>query len=152
MRGGVIVQLTLDKDRNPSIERAAILLALTETREDEEELKKSLSELFDIRCAVTGLGGTVTNLGNSGRLLNSVMSTAINTGTLPKEARMIHALIHATSEASNSVFTHTNSNASLALKIGLATNFEWLAVAIYGQSSLHPLSEHARVGLGVMHL
>ncbi|HWQ41585.1 MAG TPA: HutP family protein [Desulfosporosinus sp.] len=142
----------MDKERKPSLERAAILLALTETREEEEELRKSLSELFDIRCAVTGLGGTVANLRNTGKLTNTVMSTAFNTGIIPKEARMIHALIHATSEASNSVFTHTNSNASLALKIGLTTNFKWLAVAIYGRSSLHPLLEHARIGLGVMHL
>ncbi|SPF32857.1 HutP protein [Candidatus Desulfosporosinus infrequens] len=134
------------------MERVAILLAMTETREEEEELRKSLGELFNIRCAVTGLGGTVANLRNTGKLTNSVMSTAFNTGIIQKEARLIHALIHATMEASNSVFTHTNSNASLALKIGLTTNFEWLAVAIYGRSSLHPLLEHARVGLGVMHL
>lgn len=134
------------------MERAAILLALTETREEEEKLRKFLSESFNIRTAVTGLGGTVANLRHTAKLTNSVMSTAFNTGIIQKEARMIHALIHATLEASNSVFTHTNSNASLALKIGLATNFEWLAVAIYGRSSLHPLLEHARVGLGVMHL
>jgi len=142
----------LDKERKPSLERVAILLAMTETREEEEELRKSLSESFNIRCAVTGLGGTVANLRNTGKLTHSVMSTAFNTGIIQKEARLIHALIHATMEASNSVFTHTNSNASLALKIGLTTNFEWLAVAIYGRSSLHPLLEHARVGLGVMHL
>lgn len=147
------MQLTLDKKgRKPSLEKASIMLVLTESRDEEEELRKSLSELFDIRCAVTGLGGTVANLRHTGKLMNSVMSTAFNTGIIPKKARMIHALIHATSEASNSVFIHTNSNASLSLKIGLATNFEWLAVAIYGLSSLHPLSEHARVGLGVMHL
>jgi len=150
--GGVTVQVTLDKEKKPSLERVAILLAMTETREEEEGLRKSLSELFNIRCAVTGLGGTVANLRNTGKLTNSVMSTAFNTGIIQKEARLIHALIHATMEASNSVFTHTNSNASLALKIGLTTNFEWLAVAIYGRSSLHPLLEHARVGLGVMHL
>lgn len=146
------MQVTLDKERKPSIERAAILLALTETREEEEKLKKSLNELFDIRCGVTELGGTVANLQHTGKLTNSIISTAFNTGIIPKEARKIHALVHATLEASNSVFIHTNSNASLALKIGLTTNFEWLAVAIYGRSSLHPILEHARVGLGVMHL
>jgi len=142
----------LDKEKRPSLERAAILLALSETREEEEELRNSFSNIFNIRCAVTGLGGTVANLRHTGKLTNSVMATAFNTGFIQKEARVIHAIIHATMEASNSVFTHTNSNASVALKIGLTTNFEWLAVAIYGRSSLHPLMEHVRVGLGVMHL
>lgn len=146
------MQLTLDKERKPSLERAAILLALTQTREEEEKLRTSLSEMFGICCGVTELGGKVVNLQHTGKLTNSVMSTAFNTGIIPKEARKIHALIHATLEASNSVFTHTNSNANMALKIGLTTNFEWLAVAIHGRSSLHPLLEHARVGLGVMHL
>jgi len=45
------VPSTLDKDTKLSIalERAAILLVLTETREEEDELRKSLSELFNIR-------------------------------------------------------------------------------------------------------
>ncbi|WP_088225390.1 HutP family protein [Desulfosporosinus sp. FKB] len=146
------MQLTVDQERKPSVEKAALLLALTQTREEEEKLKVSFSEVFDIRCGVTELGGKVANLQHTGKLTNSVISTALNIGIIPEEARKIHALIHATLEASNSVFTHTNSNADMALKIGLTTNVEWLAVAIYGRSSLHPLLEHARVGLGVMHL
>ncbi|HBP63836.1 MAG TPA: nitrogen fixation protein, partial [Desulfosporosinus sp.] len=114
----------MDKEKRPSLERAAILLALSETREEEEELRNSFSNIFNIRCAVTGLGGTVANLRHTGKLTNSVMATAFNTGFIQKEARVIHAIIHATMEASNSVFTHTNSNASVALKIGLTTNFE----------------------------
>lgn len=140
-----------DKVR-PSLERSAILLALTETREEEEKLKKSLMENHSLRCGVTELGGTVANLQHTGKLTNTVMATAFNTGVIPKEDRKIHALIHATLEASNSIFIHTNSNASFALKIGLVTDSQWLAVSIYGRSSLHPLLEHARVGLGVMHL
>ena len=136
----------------PSLERSALLLAMTESREEEEKLKKSLYESFNLRCGVTELGGTVANLQHTGKLTNSVMATAFNTGVIPKECRKIHALIHATLEASNSIFIHTNSNASFALKIGLTTDSEWIAVAIYGRSSLHPLLEHARVGLGVMHL
>lgn len=127
-------------------------LAMTETREEEDKLKKSLLELFNIRCGVTELGGTVSNLQHTGKLTNTVLATAFNTGVIPKEDRKIHALIHAALEASNSIFIHTNSNASLAMKIGLTTDTEWIALAIYARSSLHPLSEHARVGLGVMHL
>lgn len=146
------VSISISDKVKPSLERSAIFLAMTETREEEERLKKYLSENFNIRCGVTELGGTVANLQPTGKLTNTVISTAFNTGVIPKEDRKIHALIHATLEASNSVFIHTNSNASFAMKIGLTTDTEWIAVAIYARSSLHPLLEHARVGLGVMHL
>ncbi len=136
----------------PSLERSALLLALSETREDEEELKNFLSNAHGIRCGVTEIGGTVAALQPTGKLTNSVMAAAINTGVIQKEAKQIHALMHATLEATNSVFIHTNGNASFALKIGLTTDREWIAVAIFGRSSLHPLSEHSRVGLGYMHL
>lgn len=138
--------------RRPSLERSAIRLALTELREDEDKLKKFLLEAYNMRSGVTELGGTETNLQNTGKLTNSVLAAAFNTGVIPKDARKIHALIHATLEASNSIFIHNNSNASYVLKIGLTTDTEWIAVAIYGRSSLHPLLEHARVGLGFMHL
>lgn len=142
----------LDNERKPSLERAALLLALSDTREEEELLKKELHGSFNMRCGVTEIGGTVATLQHTGKLTNSVMSTAFNTGVIPKDARNIHALVHATLEASNSIFIHTNGNASFALKVGLTTDSQWIAVAIYGRSSLHPLSEHARVGLGFMHL
>lgn len=143
---------TVVKVRRPSLERSAIRLALTETREAEDKLKKFLLETYNMRSGVTELGGTESVLQQTGKLTNSVMATAFNTGVIPKEDRKIHALIHATLEASNSIFIHNNSNASYALKIGLTTDTEWIAVAIYGRASLHPLLEHARVGLGVMHL
>ena len=143
---------TMVEKRRPSLERSAIRLAMTETREEEDKLKKSLLESYDMRSGVTELGGTEANLQHTGKLTNSVMATAFNTGVITKEARKIHALIHATLEASNSIFIHNNSNASYALKIGLTTDSEWIAVAIFGRSSLHPLLEHARVGLGFMHL
>ena len=143
---------TMQNKSRPSLERSAIRLALTETREEEDKLKKFLLESYDMRSGVTEIGGTETNLQHTGKLTNSVMATAFNTGVIPKEAGKIHALIHATLEASNSIFIHSNSNASYALKIGLTTDTEWIAVAIYGRSSLHPLLEHARVGLGFMHL
>ena len=139
-------------NEKPSLERSAIRLAMSESRAEEEKLKKSLAEAFDMRCGVTELGGTVALLQHTGKLTGSVMATAFNTGVIPKEGRKIHALIHATLEASNSIFIHTNSNASFALKIGITSDSEWIAVAIYGRSSLHPLLEHARIGLGVMHL
>lgn len=140
-----------NNEENPSLERAALYLALSETREEEDALKKQLMD-DGLCCGVTEIGGTVATLQPTGKLTNSVISAAINTGVIQKDARKIHALVHAALEASNSIFIHTNSNASFALKIGLVTDTKWIAVAIFGRASLHPLSEHCRVGLGFMNL
>lgn len=146
------MKLSVDFATRPSLERSAILLALSETRDEEEELKSVLTNAYHMRCGVTEVGGTVAALQPTSKLITSVTAAAINTGVIQKEAKQLHALMHATLEATNSVFIHTHGNASFALKIGLTTDGEWIAVAIFGRSSLHPLSEHGRVGLGYMHL
>lgn len=145
------MQERIQNQDKPSLERIALSLALTETREKEDELKKWMVSK-NVYCAVTEIGGTFAALQPTGKLTHSVLSAAINTGIINKEPKNIHALVHATLEASNSVFIHTNSNASYALKIGIATDRDWIAIAIFGRSSLHALSEHCRVGLGYMHL
>lgn len=137
--------------QDPTLEQSALYLALSDNRAEEEHLKKQLAE-NGFACGVTEIGGTATTLQPNGKLVNSVISAAINTGVIQKDSREIHALVHAALEASNSIFIHTNSNASFALKVGLVTDSKWVAVAIFGRSSLHPLSEHGRVGLGIMHL
>jgi hypothetical protein len=136
---------------NSFLERNALYLALSENRTEEDILKSKIVE-NGLYCGVTEIGGTAAALQPNGKLVNSILSAAINTGVIQKDSRKIHALVHAALEASNSIFIHTNSNASFALKIGLVTDTKWIAVAIFGRSSLHPLSEHGRVGLGVMHL
>ena len=139
------------KEDKPSLERIALALALSETREKENELKKIMLSQ-NVYCAVTELGGTYAALQPTGKLTHSVLSAAINTGAISKEAKSIHAVVHATLEACQGIFVHTNSNASYALKIGIASDRDWIAIAIFGRSSLHALSEHCRVGLGYMHL
>lgn len=142
---------TYKQGNKPSLERTALALALSETREKEEEIKKELT-VQGLYCAVTEIGGTVATLQPTGRLIQSIISASINTGVIKKDPREIHAVIHAIMEAGNSVFIHTNSNASYAIKVGLTTDRNWIAVAMFGRASLHALSEHSRVGLGYMHL
>jgi len=143
-------ELKQNQDK-PSLERIALSLALTENREKEDELKKIVLSQ-NVACAVTELGGTYSALQPTGKLTHSVLSAAINTGLIEKEPKAIHAVVHATLEASQGIFIHTNSNASYALKVGIASDRNWIAIAIFGRSSLHALSEHCRVGLGYMHL
>ncbi|MHB1404558.1 MAG: HutP family protein [Desulfitobacteriaceae bacterium] len=139
-----------DSDK-PSLERAALALALSDTREEENELKQSLISQ-GLSSVVTEIGGTTATLQPTGKLTHSIISAAINTGVIKKDAKEIHAVLHAALEASNGIFVHTNSNASYALKIGITTDRKWIAIAMFGRVSLHALSEHRRVGLGYMHL
>jgi hypothetical protein len=135
----------------PSLEREALFLVLTDTREKENELKQKLIAQ-NLNCAVTEIGGTVATLQPTGKLTHSVIAAALNTGVIKKDPKEIHAVVHATLEASNSIFVHTNSNASFALKIGMVTDNDWIAIAMFGRTSVNVLSEHCRVGLGYMHL
>lgn len=134
------------------LERSAIRLAMSETRDEEDSLKNEFQSNGHLVCAATEIGGTMTVLHHKGKLTNSVIAAALNTGVIKKEEKSIHALLHATLEASNSVFIHSNSNASFALKVGIATDRNWIAIAIFGRASVHPMSEHARIGLGLMHV
>ena len=45
-----------------------------------------------------------------------------------------------------------SSSASLALKIAVVRDDGWLAVALFGKSALHYMTNHERAGLGVMHI
>lgn len=135
----------------PSLEREALFLALTDTREKENELKQKLNAQ-NLSCAVTEIGGTVATLQPTGKLTHSVIAAALNTGVIKKDSKEIHAVIHATLEASNSIFVHTNSNASFALKVAMVADGDWIAIAMFGRTSVNALSEHCRVGLGYMHL
>lgn len=134
------------------LEKAAIKLSLSETREEENELKERFVKTNGMICGVTEIGGTVSTLHHMGKLTSSIVAAALNTGVIQKNDRNIHALLHATLEASNSIFIHNNSNANFLLKVGIVSDAEWIAVAIFGRSSLHPMSEHSRIGLGFMHL
>ena len=40
----------------------------------------------------------------------------------------------------------------LALKIAIVRNTHWIAVGMFGESAMHPLTNHERCGLGIMHL
>lgn len=86
------------------------------------------------------------------RPLAPVIGAALNSGLVEKEARSIHALMHATEEAQArcareyGVIGEPGHDYCHRAKPGL------VAVAFYGESSLHVFSCHERVGLGVMHL
>ncbi len=131
------------------VPKAALIIAMSETREAEAELRRQLEQVWGYRCAATELGGVVENFRD--KIIQAAVAAAVNNGVIDKVPGDIHALVHAVVEAQKGVLVEATASPSVYVKVGIAADDSWLAVAIYGESALHVLSNHARAGLGVTH-
>jgi hypothetical protein len=77
---------------NSFLERNALYLALSENRTEEDILKSIVEN--GLYCGVIEIGGIAVALQHNGKLDNSILSAAINTGVIQKDSRKIHALVH----------------------------------------------------------
>ncbi|HHV72191.1 MAG TPA: HutP family protein [Clostridia bacterium] len=127
-----------------------MLLALTNTKEEEEQLKEQLAKFKNIKFVVTGLGGMIDEIPE--KIIQVLIGAALNTNVIKKDTRQIHALIHAAQEAVHGMMLDPTINASYAMKISIVSDEKWVAVGLYGKAAFHPLTNHERSGLGVMHL
>ena len=134
-----------------SVGVAAMLLALTRTLKDEETAKRALTEAGH-KFVVTEVGGKTSYDDFHEKVNRAVIGASLNSGIIEKRANVIHALIHATEEAKIGILVSVSSSASLALKIAVVRGSGWLAVALFGKSALHYMTNHERAGLGVMHI
>ena len=134
-----------------SVGVAAMLLALTRTLKDEETAKRALTEVGH-KFVVTEVGGKTSDDDFHEKVNRAVIGASLNSGIIEKTANDIHALIHATEEAKKGILVSVSSSASLALKIAVVRDDGWLAVALFGKSALHYMTNHERAGLGVMHI
>ena len=128
----------------------ALLLALSSTPEEEKALKDAIGSL-GMNCVATHVGGK-TDGDFQPKLVRAIIGAALNSGLVEKNERAIHALLHASDEAKKGLLVSTSSSASLSVKVGIVRNEHWVAVAMFGESSMHTFSSHQRAGLGVMHL
>ena len=134
-----------------SVGVAAMLLALTRTLKDEETAKRALTEAGH-KFVVTEVGGKTSYDDFHEKVNRAVIGASLNSGIIEKTANDIHALIHATEEAKKGILVSVSSSASLALKIAVVRGSGWLAVALFGKSALHYMTNPERAGLGVMHI
>lgn len=134
-----------------SVGTAAMLLALTRTMEDEESVKKLLYEQ-GFKFVVTEVGGNSAMTEFQTKVTKAVLGAALNSGIISKQPTNYHALLHATDEAKRGILVNVASSASLAVKIAIVRDDLWIAVALFGESAIHPLTNHERAGLGIMHL
>ena len=130
---------------------AAMLLALTRSMTDEDFVKAMVAKR-GFRFVVTEVGGKSTLAEFQERTTKAVMGACLNSGLVKKTPPHIHALLHALEEAKRGVLVNASSSTSLAMKIAIVRDKQWVAIAMFGDSAIHPITNHERAGMGVMHL
>lgn len=134
-----------------SVGTAAMFLALTRTTEDEETVKEALAGK-GFKFVVTEVGGNLAFSEFQAKITKAVIGASLNTGLISKTPTNYHALLHATDEAKRCISVNVASSVSVAVKVAIVRDNAWIAVAMFGESALHPLTNHERAGLGIMHL
>lgn len=130
------------------LEKVALTLALTSSREEEEYYKNIFAEQ-GYSCVVTGAAGIDYDLRK--KIVNSTVGACLNSKLIEKSTKQVHALVHATVEACYSIKLDVSLCQSFQLKIAIVKKDDWIAVAIFGDMAIHMLSNHKTVGLGIMH-
>lgn len=128
----------------------ALRLAITRTLAEENEVKRDYAKR-GLRFVVTEVGGK-SSRDFQEKINRAVIGAGLNNNVIVKEPFEVHALLHACEEAKRGVFVNVASDMDLALKISIIRREHWIAVAIFGESAIHPLSSHERCGLGVMNI
>ncbi len=141
-------QFPYSVNENDCIEKVAVLLALTSSREEEEYYRNMFNEQ-GYSCVVTGAAGVDYDLRK--KIVNSTVGACLNSKLIEKDSKQAHALVHATVEACYSIKLDVSLCQSFQLKIAIVKKDDWIAVAIFGDMAIHMLSNHKTVGLGVMH-
>lgn len=140
------VTIEICKEEN-EVEKLAILLALTDTQEEEKEyIKKYMQEGYV--TAVTGISGM--NYDIQKKIVNSVIGACLNNNVIQKTAPEMHAMIHATSDAAQ--ILNSPVSKSFQLKAAVVRKNNWICVALYGNIAIHKITNHKTMGVGVMHI
>ena len=134
-----------------SVGAAAMLLAITQTIYDEDRMKQLVAK-NGFKAVVTEVGGKISFEDFNEKINRAVIGASLNSGLIQKCSNDIHAVIHATEEAKKGILVIVSSSASLALKIAVVRDDKWIAVALFGKSALHYMTNHDRAGLGIMHI
>ncbi|MGI6286429.1 HutP family protein [Neomoorella humiferrea] len=133
-----------------SLGRAALILAMTENREREEEVKKWLGLMGYPKAVATEVSGTLSEFKQ--KVVKNAVTAALNTGVIDNEPEKIHSVVHAALEALCGIELLSMANPSLKVKLSIVADDKWLAVGMFGMSAAYPSTNHERAGLGIMHL
>lgn len=128
----------------------AMRLAMTLTLEEENKLKENFA-LEHKTFVVTEVGGSTAGDFQE-RVNRAIVGAAFNENIIEKNPWELHALMHAAEEAKSGMMINSTADVNLAAKIAIVREEHWIAVAMFGVAAIHPLTNHERCGLGVMHI
>ncbi len=130
------------------IGKIAMLAALSD--EEEERTIKEKAKKIGIKVAVTVVAGLASNVKES--FVKSIIGCTIQNNIIEKNPVLAHGVVHASLDALQGVLHQVPVDASIRMKAGIATDGNWIAVALYGDSAFYPLTNHERGSLSIMHL
>lgn len=130
---------------------AAMLIAMTKTISDEQDIKQYLTDA-GYKYAVTELGGNTVKGDFQGRATKALIGAVLNTHLVEKTSYELHAVLHAAMDAGMGSMLNVSRAADMSVKMAVVRKDHWVAVAIFGESAVYYTTNHERAGLGVMHI
>ena len=125
--------------------RAALLIAMTESMEQENRLIDYFAGR-GCRCTATMVNGTHGEALR--RVIGNVIGACLNGGLIERRQAHIHPLAHAVQEAVLGTRLDSSVGQNCRLKVGIARRGDAIAVVMYGDLGFHECSSHKTVGGG----
>lgn len=125
--------------------RQAILLAMTQSMEQEKEMIRYLQGM-GIKCVATMASGFNSDI--SPKLVNNLVGACLNANIIEKKKSHIHPVVHALHEAMDTSRVTREISQNCRLKVGVVRYEDQISICIYGDLAIHELSAHKTVGVG----
>lgn len=140
------IEFCLDVNR---LGKAALLLSMS-SDEEENEIKRKIIEKTNYRIGVTRVAGFASEIRR--KFAPAILGAALNCNVINKTTSEVHALLHASLEALNSIIQSESLDSSLSLKVSVVCDNKWICVGIFGDSAFYPITNHEKSSLGIMHI
>lgn len=140
------VEVSLDVGR---LGKAALLLSMS-SDDEENEIKRKIVERTNYKIGVTRVAGFASEIRR--KFAPAILGAALNCNVINKTTPEVHALLHASLEALNSIIQSESLDSSLSLKVSVVSDGKWICVGIFGDSAFYPITNHEKSALGTMHI
>ena len=125
--------------------RAAVILAMTSTLEEEHQILEILRSrgCLCVATMVTGSDAKALREVN-----NNVLGACLNAGVVERKHEHGHPLAHAVNEAVLGTRLDSSTSQNCRLKAGVVRCGNKIAVAMFGNLGFHELTSHTTIGAG----
>ena len=126
------------------------LVAAMSGDDEEERIKEEIGRLGLYRLTLTYVSGRKSDIETM--FVRSLVGAALKGNVIAETSGSIHAVVHAGMEAWHAMTDAVVGSSSLKIKVAIVSDRKWVAIAAYGDSAMHRLTNHERVGFGMMHI